>query len=74
MPELTLPMDGPCIYLQDEFGTCVLEGPDGQSVTRIISLPSFEKTKQAVLVNLRTLEAHPMHFPGLVEYEGESSN
>lgn len=50
-----------------------MKGEAGQE-TRVISLPSFEKTKQAVLVNLKTLDATPIHFPGLVEFEGETSH
>jgi len=56
--------------MQDDFGTCTMTGEDGQEV-RIVLIPCFEKTKKAVLINLRTLEATTLHFPGLVQYEGE---
>ena len=36
----------------------------GGGVCRLISVPSFSKTGTAVLVNLTTLEAEPVHFAG----------
>ena len=43
------------------FGTELSEGPDGQQ-TRIISIPSFTSTGTAVLVNMASMECHPMVF------------
>ena len=43
------------------FGTEMVEGPDGQQ-TRVISIPSFATTGTAVMVNLASLECHPMNF------------
>jgi hypothetical protein len=41
-------------------------GPQGQSVL-LVSVPVFDRTHTLVLVNLRTLEAHPMHFSADVQ-------
>ncbi len=40
---------------QPEFGTRSIQGPDGQTV-RLVAVPSFEKTKEIVLVDAETLE------------------
>ncbi|KAL7797570.1 DNA polymerase alpha/epsilon subunit B domain-containing protein [Trichoderma ceciliae] len=40
---------------QPEFATKVIHGPDGQTV-RLITVPSFSKTKEFVLVDTETLE------------------
>ncbi|KAI5865525.1 DNA polymerase alpha/epsilon subunit B-domain-containing protein [Durotheca rogersii] len=40
---------------QPEFGTKVIEGPDGQT-TRLIAVPSFSATQEVVLVDSETLE------------------
>jgi len=40
---------------QPEFGTRVIHGPDGQTV-RLISVPSFSKTREIVLVDAETLD------------------
>lgn len=40
---------------QPEFGTRVAYGPDGQTV-RLISVPSFSKTREIVLVDAETLD------------------
>ncbi|KAK0752039.1 DNA polymerase alpha/epsilon subunit B-domain-containing protein [Schizothecium vesticola] len=40
---------------QPEFGTRVIHGPDGQAV-RLISVPSFSKTREIVLVDAETLD------------------
>ncbi|KAK4203733.1 DNA polymerase alpha/epsilon subunit B-domain-containing protein [Triangularia verruculosa] len=40
---------------QPEFGTKVIEGPDGQMV-RLILVPKFSATKEVVLVDTETLE------------------
>ncbi len=36
-------------------------GPEGQKV-RIIAVPEFRKTGIAVLLDIATLEPHPLHF------------
>ncbi|KAL7625090.1 DNA polymerase delta small subunit Cdc1 [Parahypoxylon ruwenzoriense] len=40
---------------QPEFGTKVIEGPDGQTV-RLIAVPSFSATQEIVLVDTETLD------------------
>ncbi|KAJ6438575.1 microsomal signal peptidase subunit [Purpureocillium lavendulum] len=40
---------------QPEFGTKVIDGPDGQSV-RLITVPSFSETKEIALLDTETLE------------------
>ncbi|KAM3465259.1 hypothetical protein NHJ6243_001815 [Beauveria neobassiana] len=40
---------------QPEFGTRVIDGPDGQSV-RLVAVPSFAASKEIVLVDMETLE------------------
>lgn len=40
---------------QDEFGTKVIEGPQGQMV-RLILVPSFSATREIVLVDTETLD------------------
>lgn len=40
---------------QPEFGTRVVYGADGQTV-RLISVPSFSKTREIVLVDVETLD------------------
>jgi len=40
---------------QPEFGTRVIQGPDGQMV-RLITVPSFAKTREVVLVDAETLD------------------
>lgn len=40
---------------QPEFGTRLIQGPDGQTV-RLVAVPSFKKTKEIVLVDAETLE------------------
>lgn len=50
--------DCPHLYFvgcQPEFGTRVVQGPDGQAV-RLIALPSFSESKEIVLVDSETLE------------------
>lgn len=50
--------DCPHLYFvgcQPEFGTRVIQGPNGQAV-RLIAVPSFSETKEIVLVDSRTLE------------------
>ncbi|KAI1301753.1 DNA polymerase delta subunit 2 [Halotydeus destructor] len=46
---------------QDKFNTKIHEGPNGQRV-RVISVPSFEKTRICVLVNLQNLECELLAF------------
>ena len=40
---------------QPEFGTKVIQGPDGQAV-RLIAVPSFSATREIVLVDTESLE------------------
>ncbi len=40
---------------QPEFGTKVIQGPDGQMV-RLIAVPSFSATREIVLVDTETLD------------------
>lgn len=50
--------DCPHLYFvgcQPEFGTRLVHGPDGQSV-RLITVPSFSKTREIVLVDMETLQ------------------
>jgi DNA polymerase delta subunit 2 len=44
---------------QEEFESRRVHGDDGQ-VVQLISVPSFEKTKSFVILNLETLDAHPV--------------
>jgi len=46
---------------QDKFAVKKVTGPTGQRTTLIL-VPSFAETATIVLVNLRTLEAHPVCF------------
>lgn len=46
---------------QPSFSTRDIRGPDGQSV-RLITVPSFAKTKQLVLVDTETLEVSVVSF------------
>lgn len=49
--------DCPHLYFigcQPEFGTKVIEGPQGQTV-RLILVPSFSATREIVLVDTETL-------------------
>lgn len=52
--------DCPHVYFagnQPEFGTRVIEGPEGQ-VTRLISVPSFADKKELVVLDTETLEVN----------------
>jgi DNA polymerase delta subunit 2 len=40
---------------QPQFGTKVIQGPDGQMV-RLIAVPSFAATREIVLVDTETLD------------------
>lgn len=40
---------------QPEFGTKVIQGPDGQSM-RLVAVPSFATTREVVLVDSETLD------------------
>ena len=40
---------------QPEFGTKVIQGPDGQMV-RLITVPSFSSSREVVLVDTETLD------------------
>lgn len=40
---------------QPEFGTKVIQGPEGQAV-RLVAVPSFSATKEVVLVDTETLD------------------
>ncbi|XP_039262136.2 DNA polymerase delta subunit 2-like [Styela clava] len=46
---------------QETYGAKTITGNDGQSVLAI-SVPSFDKTETAVLLNLRTLTCEPITF------------
>ncbi|KAG5916497.1 hypothetical protein E4U42_007621 [Claviceps africana] len=48
---------------QPRFSTKVIAGPDGQSV-RLITVPSFEHSRQLVLVDTETLEVEVVTFSG----------
>ena len=54
--------DCPHVYFvgdQEEFESRRITGASGQ-VVQLISVPSFEKTSSFVLLNLETLDAHPV--------------
>jgi DNA polymerase delta subunit 2 len=56
--------DCPHLYFvgcQPEFGTRLIHGPADQSV-RLISVPSFSKTKEIVLVDMDTLEVSKLEI------------
>jgi DNA polymerase delta subunit 2 len=46
---------------QPEFGTRVIQGPDGQMV-RLIAVPSFAAAREVVLVDAETLEISRVKF------------
>lgn len=46
---------------QPTFGTALVKGDQGQEV-RVISVPDFASSGTMVMVNLRTLEVHPVQF------------
>lgn len=46
---------------QPDFGTALVRGQQGQTV-RVISIPNIATSGIMVLVNLRTLAVHPIHF------------
>jgi DNA polymerase delta subunit 2 len=46
---------------QPEFGTKVIEGPQGQTV-RLVLVPSFAATREIVLVDTETLEVSKVKF------------
>ncbi|KAG5936943.1 hypothetical protein E4U53_000116 [Claviceps sorghi] len=48
---------------QPRFSTKIITGPDGQSV-RLITVPSFEHSRQLVLVDTETLEVEVVTFSG----------
>lgn len=47
---------------QPSFETSVLSLGAGAGSVRLLSVPNFAKTGCLVLLNLRTLQCHPMHF------------
>lgn len=52
---------------QPEFGTRLLRVPQaggGEAVVRLVAVPSFASSGTIVLLNLRTLQCHPVHFDG----------
>ncbi|ORX77580.1 hypothetical protein K493DRAFT_308873 [Basidiobolus meristosporus CBS 931.73] len=54
----------PHVYIignQPEFSNQLVEGPDGQQI-RVVLVPKFSETSTIVLVNLNTLECHPISF------------
>lgn len=44
--------------------------PNGQ-ITRLVTVPSFEKSATAIIVNLRTLECDPICFNSNSEIDEE---
>ncbi|KAG5995192.1 hypothetical protein E4U43_003092 [Claviceps pusilla] len=50
---------------QPHFSTKLITGPEGQTV-RLITVPSFEHSKQLVLVDTETLEVEVVSFSGFV--------
>jgi DNA polymerase delta subunit 2 len=50
---------------QASYQSTLLEGPDGQK-SRIISVPEFALDPVMVLVNLRTLDVHPIRFDAFI--------
>jgi len=46
---------------QLRYGTRLVKGAGGQRV-RVVAVPSFARSRTAVLVNLRTLRCHPLSF------------
>jgi DNA polymerase delta subunit 2 len=57
--------------VQERFGTELVRGPAGQ-VTRVVCVPSFSRTQEAVLLELHTLEAKPIKFAGYMAPEGSN--
>ncbi|KAK9768073.1 DNA polymerase delta small subunit Cdc1 [Basidiobolus ranarum] len=61
--------DCPHVYFfgnQPQFETTLIHGSEGQ-VTRLVLLPAFSETHTIVLVNLNTLECHPIKFEHWLE-------
>ena len=48
---------------QPEFGFRKLQGPSGQAMT-VVSVPSFAKTGEVVLVDLASLDCHTVKLAG----------
>ncbi|KAG1673299.1 hypothetical protein FOA52_002579 [Chlamydomonas sp. UWO 241] len=48
---------------QPEFAVGEISGPSGTRV-RLVAIPAFHRTPMLVLVNLRTLDCHPISFEG----------
>ena len=46
---------------QPELDSAVVNGPEGQAV-RVVAVPDFASTGTIVLLNLRTLDVHPVQF------------
>jgi DNA polymerase delta subunit 2 len=46
---------------QPEFGTKVINGPDGQSI-RLVAIPSFGQSREIVLVDTETLDVSRMRI------------
>lgn len=46
---------------QPQFGTKIIQGPDGQAV-RLIAVPSFAETREIVLVDTETLDVSKVKF------------
>eukprot|EP00889_Picochlorum_renovo_P004737 jgi/Picre1/31767/NNA_007117.t1 len=51
---------------QTAYGTTKVQGPDGQ-VTRVVSVPEFSRQPMMVLVNIHTLDVHPVYFDTSLE-------
>ena len=56
---------------QREFGTKVVKGEQGQEV-RLISVPSFAATGTIAVLDLDTLECHPVAFAMRTDEEAEN--
>jgi len=76
--------DCPHVYFvgnQEKYETRLAKGSNGQ-VVRLIAVPAFDKTRTIVLVNLDTLNCHPITFttwddqgkPSKPFAEGDSAN
>lgn len=59
--------DCPHVYFtgnQPDFGTKMYRGSNDQ-IVRLVSIPAFQETFAAVLINLKTLECQPFIFEGI---------
>ncbi len=51
---------------QPEFGTKIIQGPDGQ-MTRLITVPSFAKTGEILLLDTETLDVTKVEISARLE-------